>query len=195
MFKLPNPPGTSDYEMLPFQFTEELSSKNVFVQLPEAFSPVQRMLLQASGNLQRLVSAYFNVPSRVEIIYNRPMYEQSNLPNRHFERKVQIYFAEKMVIEADSILYVKDPNVLDLIEKHKYGLGQIFAHTKRTPDFMLLAVGRHDNKAGSSFWRDYSLTIPDVLDCFIREKFVEGLFDTYDPSFGERKGSIWFNNQ
>lgn len=43
-----------------------------------------------------------------------------------YDRKIVMYFENKLAYEADSILIVKDSNVLELIEKHKYGLGQIF---------------------------------------------------------------------
>ncbi|KAF7724708.1 hypothetical protein EC973_000816 [Apophysomyces ossiformis] len=133
---LPAPRGSQHYNVIPFRFTEELSSKNVFLRLPSEFSPLERMLLQASGNLQRILSAYYNVPSRVEIIMNKAV-PDSELDNgclnqkgtptgQRFERKINMYFADKFVYEAESVLYVKDENVLELIEKHKYGLGQIF---------------------------------------------------------------------
>lgn len=66
------------------------------------------------------------------------------------------------------------------------------SHTHRTPDFLLHAVGRHGNAPGASFWRDYTLFIPDVLECFIRETFVDGLFEKYngDP----HDGTIWYND-
>lgn len=66
------------------------------------------------------------------------------------------------------------------------------SHTRRTPDFVLHAVGRHGNAPGASFWRDYSLTVPDVLDCFIRETFIEGLFEKYTGD--KEDGAIWFSN-
>lgn len=53
------------------------------------------------------------------------------------------------------------------------------------------AVGRHGNAPGASFWRDYSLTIPNVLDCFIRETFVEGLFEEFKGDSCD--GTIWLN--
>lgn len=93
------------------------------------------MILQASGNLQRLISAYYNVPSHVEIIKNNviptsPLTTANGTSEQQihmqYDRKARICFDEKLAYEADSILYVKDQNVLDLIEKHKYGLGQIF---------------------------------------------------------------------
>lgn len=106
-------------------FFPTVSSKNVFLKLPEAFSPFERMILQANGNLQRILSAYYNVPSQVEIIRNDVV---QNTKSQHiqFERKIVMHFGGKYAYEAESILLVKDSNVLELIEKHKYGLGQIF---------------------------------------------------------------------
>lgn len=102
-----------------------MSSKNVFLRLPDAFSPLERMLIQATGNLQRILSAYYNVPSHVKIIKN-DVVPSTEIPHMQFERKIVMYFEDKLAYEADSILTVKDSNVLELIEKHKYGLGQIF---------------------------------------------------------------------
>ncbi|CAO3624257.1 unnamed protein product [Mucor hiemalis] len=149
------------------------------------------MIIQANGNLQRILSAYYNVPSHVKIIKNEVVKSNDDTQHMQFNRKIVMYFEEKFAYEAESILLVKDETVLELIEKHKYGLGQIFGHTRRSPDFLLHAVGRHGNAPGASFWRDYTLSIPDVLECFIRETFVEGLFEEYngDP----HDGSIWFS--
>ncbi|KAI9486822.1 MAG: hypothetical protein EXX96DRAFT_535036 [Benjaminiella poitrasii] len=190
---LPEPYGTCNYKRILFQFTEEISSKNVFLRLPSEFSPLERMLLQATGNLQRILSAYYNVPSRVKIIKNTvvPDDTKPSQTTKQFERKIVMYFGDTLAYEADSVLMVKDSNILELIEKHKYGLGQIFGHTHKSPDFVLHAVGRRGNAPGASFWRDYSLTIPNVLDCFIRETFVEGLFEKYH---GDRKeGTVWYS--
>ncbi|KAL0137938.1 hypothetical protein V8B55DRAFT_1533407 [Mucor lusitanicus] len=158
--RLPEPSNTEHYRRIPFQFTEELSSKNVFLRLPDSFSPLERMLLQATGNLQRIMSAYYNVPSHVKILKNNTV---PNSEYMQYDRKIVMYFEDKLAYEADSILIVKDANVIELIEKHKYGLGQIFGHTHRSPDFVLHAIGRHGNAPGASFWRDYSLTIPMCL--------------------------------
>lgn len=83
---------------------------------------MERMILQANGNLQRLLSAYYNVPSHVEIIKNI----KSEGINVYYEREIKMYFENEFVYNAQSILTVKDDTVLELIEKHKYGLGQIF---------------------------------------------------------------------
>lgn len=106
------------------------------------------MLLQATGNLQRIMSAYYNVPSRVEIIKNDPLPcppaedsddssenddgHENALPdvkekiNMTFERKIRMYFGDKLAYEADSIVSVKDVHTLSLLNKHEFGLGQVF---------------------------------------------------------------------
>lgn len=54
------------------------------------------------------------------------MKSDDDTQHMQFKRKIVMYFEEKYVYEAESILLVKDETVLELIEKHKYGLGQIF---------------------------------------------------------------------
>lgn len=124
------------------------SAIQVFLRLPDNFSPLERMVLQTTGNLQRLLSAYFNVPSRVEIIENEliPTADDAILPSSEsdeavntlrrsssrtkvdklFQRKIHMYFGDKFVYEAESIVAVKDSHLLDLLAKHRYGLGQVF---------------------------------------------------------------------
>ena len=95
------------------------------MRLPDSFSPLERILLQSTGNLQRILSAYYNVPSQVEIVKNKAVPSADGQPIQ-FERKIIMHFGEKLAYEAESILAVKDDSVLELIEKHKFGLGQIF---------------------------------------------------------------------
>ena len=102
-----------------------VSSKNVFLRLPDGFSPLERMILQSNGNLQRIMSAYFNVPSHIKIIRNNEVPSKENTSHMQFERKIVVYFGDRLAYEAESVLLVKDETFLDLIEKQKYGLGQI----------------------------------------------------------------------
>ena len=150
------------------------------------------MVLQTTANLQRLLSAYHNVPSRVVILKNEFIPCQQNKDNSivasnnklpsppvsvsskitypissqqereerqsshslaqdtqaselnlnqdiaaeveldmRFERKVVVYFGDKLAYEADSLVSVKDHKTLSLLAKHEFGLGQIFRYTKR----------------------------------------------------------------
>lgn len=114
------------------------------------------MVLQANGNLQRLLSAYFNVPSRVQILKNElvpcsaadttdesaegsPLsseaedaadFSTNRLLDMRFERKILMYFGDKLAYEADSIVIVKEPQTLSLLSKHHFGLGQVFRWEK-----------------------------------------------------------------
>ncbi|CDS14180.1 hypothetical protein LRAMOSA06350 [Lichtheimia ramosa] len=190
-----------------------VTASRVFVKLPDGFSPLERMVLQTTGNLQRLLSAYFNIPSRVTIIKNELVPCEagssgsdndedtcqhsgindlkSNLDMR-FERRILMHFGDKFAYDADSIVTVNDQKTLGLLTNHEFGLGQVFSHLRHTPKFALHAIGRHGTEHGSSFWRDYTLQAPGVVNCFIRETFVEGLFE---PFTGEssNQGTIWYS--
>ncbi|KAI9283126.1 hypothetical protein BY458DRAFT_495508 [Sporodiniella umbellata] len=187
---LPEPQETSNYKKIPFKFTEQLSPSTIFFRLPDEFSPLERMILQSSGNLQRILSSYYNTPSHIEILRNTTVPQPKSTPVE-YEREINMYFSKKFVYNAESVLTVEDKEVIDLIENQKYGLGQIFGHTHKLPEFTLLSVGRHGDGKGAGFWRDYTLSIPKVLHCTIRETFIEGLFEEFK---GNRStGYIWLN--
>lgn len=126
-----------------------VTASRVFVKLPDGFSPLERMVLQTTGNLQRLLSAYFNVPSRVTIIKNELVPCEagssgsdddddtcrhssasdlkSNLDMR-FERRILMHFGDKFAYDADSIVTVNDQKTLGLLTNHEFGLGQVFRY-------------------------------------------------------------------
>ena len=41
----------------------DIMGKQTFTALPDGFSPIERIVLLANGNLQRVVSAFYNVRS------------------------------------------------------------------------------------------------------------------------------------
>jgi hypothetical protein len=65
---------------------------------------------------------------------------------------------------------------------------------EKVPSFKLHAIGRHGDKAGGSFWRDYTLSVDDLMYCHIREMFPAGVFNS---SSDDRQldpcptGTIW----
>ncbi len=62
--------------------------------LPETFSPMQRILLTANGNVQRILSAFYNDTVTVRVLFNN---ERGDLPDEHlFERKVEIICRERV---------------------------------------------------------------------------------------------------
>jgi hypothetical protein len=42
----------------------DIMGKQTFTALPDGFSPVERIVLLANGNLQRIISAFYNVRYR-----------------------------------------------------------------------------------------------------------------------------------
>ncbi|KAJ2581461.1 hypothetical protein H4S00_004530, partial [Coemansia sp. D1744] len=63
----------------PNHFGDVMSLRETSCMLPDVFkNPVQRIMLMANGNLQRVLSAYYNLPVSVEVVYNAP--EPSDKP-------------------------------------------------------------------------------------------------------------------
>ena len=62
--------------------------------LPAEFSPLQRILLTANGNVQRILSAYYNDTVQVRVIWNEARESSPNL--NVFDRKVEIVCDEKV---------------------------------------------------------------------------------------------------
>lgn len=120
-----------------------MSAQEFRLNLPEEFTGLERILLQTTGNLQRVLSAYFNSPVHVEHIKNlalpdtpalrptlmdSPSSSDDDAPTvlKRFDRQINMYCEKKFLYRADSVLVVQDRAVLDMIEKDKAGIGQIF---------------------------------------------------------------------
>ncbi|KAI9320218.1 hypothetical protein BX666DRAFT_1388636 [Dichotomocladium elegans] len=209
----PDPVGTENYKRIPHAFDQLVTASNIRVKLPEDFSPVERMVLQTAGNLQRLLSAFFNVESRVQVLSNEEFFQYPYSPpsppdaddvmhvtqkkQAKFKRRIRTFFGERYGYQADSVVEVSDPRALELLTRAHFGLAQLFSHLQQTPQFRLHAVGRHGHVAGCSFWRDYTLHVPGVIDCYIRESFPHGLLlmdqtqDDLTPS-NPNHGTIWY---
>ncbi|KAG2182001.1 hypothetical protein INT43_006927 [Umbelopsis isabellina] len=213
---LPPPVGTNHYTVIPTKFTDSVSAQEFRFNLPEEFDGLERIIMQTSGNLQRLMSAYFNGPVQVEHVKNIALPETPALrptqPDtviydldaptvlKRFDRQINMYCAKKYLYQADSVLIVHDQVVLDMLEKEKAGIGQIFWKLQQLPDFKLHSIGRHGEKAGGSFWRDYSLSVKGAIYCYIRETFPANLFTSSNitqEESGHREmgpcptGTIW----
>ena len=51
---------------------------------------------------------------------------------KRFDRQINMYCEKKFLYKADSVLIVQDKAVLDMIEKDKAGIGQIFWYVPET---------------------------------------------------------------
>ncbi|KAF9392388.1 hypothetical protein CPB97_002079 [Podila verticillata] len=172
MFERPPSPAIVS---IPGLFGDILSKRDTTLTLPDGFSGFERMLLTANGNLQRLISAYFNMTVSVQILENTQAEltpDEDPTVFARFQREVNLICNKKIVCNAKSQVLVKDEQVYDLVFNKGVGIGQIFRYLDRLPSFELHGLGRTEQ----TFWREYSLRIPGV-DCRLLEVMPSALFD------------------
>ncbi|KAG0053989.1 hypothetical protein BGZ83_012158 [Gryganskiella cystojenkinii] len=166
----PSPPIVK----VPGHYGDIMSKRDTTLSLPDGFTGFERILLTANGNLQRLISAYFNKTVTVKIVENSkvPLTEEDKDYEilARFQREVDLLCQDKVFCNAKSQVLVKDPKVYDLIVNKGVGIGQIFRYLDKLPSFELHGLGRTEN----TFWREYSLRIPGV-DCRLLEVFPNSL--------------------
>ena len=154
---------------IPAHFGDIMSSRETQVTLSGEFSPLERILLTANGNLQRIISAYFNSKVTVKIIQNECVSEC--MPMK-FQRSVELVCDGKVKCVADSSLAVSDPEIASLIVNDRIGIGQIFRHLNILPEFELLQV----NKTPKGLERVYTLSISGMKST-IKESFPNDVFE------------------
>ncbi|KAJ3249810.1 hypothetical protein HDU77_007418 [Chytriomyces hyalinus] len=153
----------------------------------------ERILLTANGNVQRILSAFYNLPITVKILKNEKTFpsakitstlDPAQLPDSEiaspesptqpqilaeFDRKVQILCNNRVVCTATSTVTLCNAEYLRLIDQEKIGIGQLFRYLNILPDFELIHVGR--DESGDNFWRVYSLSSGDNVHCVLKEVF------------------------
>ncbi|KAG0334020.1 hypothetical protein BG004_000595 [Podila humilis] len=172
MFERPPSPAIVS---IPGHFGDIMSKRDTTLTLPNGFTGFERMLLTANGNLQRLISALFNMTVSVEILENTQVPltpDEDPAVFARFQREVNLICKNKIVCNAKSQVFVKDQQVYDLVVNKGVGIGQIFRYLDRLPSFELHTLGRSDK----TFWREYSLHIPGV-HCRLLEVMPSALFD------------------
>lgn len=125
------------------------------------FEPLERVLLTANGNLQRLVSSYHNTSVSVRVVYSR------EVATGEFERKVTLLCGGTEFAEATSRLHITRADCISAIADGGVAIGQLFRHLNILPTFELTAAGR--DAGGEQIWRDYLLSGEGVV-CEIHER-------------------------
>lgn len=144
----------------------ELSEITACLDQVKNFSPLQRMLLTATGTLQGMLSAYFGEEVKVEVQEQRYDHDL-----KAFKRSVNLVTNSQMVCQADSALSVTRSDVRDAVEQQQVGIGQILEQLGIRPSFSLVEVGR----VSTHFWRMYQLEAPGVI-YRITESFPRELY-------------------
>lgn len=129
--------------------------------------PMDRMALTANGNLQRLFSSYYDSPVHVVVDACQQTSPQT------WDRVVHLMVHDTTFCTATSLITVNDQACRELVESRRVGLGQLFRHLDKLPNFSLQQAG-YSGEGG--LWRVYELTCSE-LTCHIREEFLPGMWN------------------
>jgi hypothetical protein len=136
--------------------------------------PLDRMALTANGNLQRLVSSYYDAPVSVVVDSCELQSSSRNKSTpKTWNRIVHLQVHGQTFCVATSEITVYDPLCEELVESGQVGLGQLFRYLDLLPTFELNDASP---KPKGGFWRDYFLR-SDALMCRIHEDFCAGLWE------------------
>ncbi|KAJ3064906.1 hypothetical protein HDU98_011686 [Podochytrium sp. JEL0797] len=180
----------------PAHFGDIMSMRETSVSLPDIFTPLERILLTANGNVQRILSAFYNSPITVKIIKNERTFpvsvsrvSESNGIQYHaephskailaeFDRHVELHCSNQILCTATSTVTLWSKEYLRLVDEENIGIGQLFRYLNILPDFELLQVGRDSD----SFWRVYTLSSGNDVKCVLKEVFPNDVFDRKNSS-------------
>jgi hypothetical protein len=138
-------------------------------------NPLDRMILTANGNVQRLISSYYDTPVKLRILYCTLRQSNGTESTIVWDRQVDLsIYQDHVFCRATSEIIVHDPKC----RLTEIGIAQFFRHYNILPHFSLHAAGSLAENGG--FWRHYTLSCPQ-LTCHIREEFPGGLWNITKP--------------
>ena len=99
------------------------------------FSPIERVLLSANGNLQRLVSSYLN--SHVSVTVKHSTKKSHGV----YEREVALLAQGQEFGVATSTVTLSRDDCIDAVDRRGVAIGQMFRHLNIMPRFTLHRFG------------------------------------------------------
>lgn len=136
------------------------------------FSPIERVLLSANGNLQRLVSSYLN--SHVTVTVNHSTKKSHGV----YEREVALLAQGQEFGVATSTVTLSRDDCIDAVDRRGVAIGQMFRHLNIMPRFTLHRFGE---QADGRIWREYTLEGSGVC-CRILEQLSRTIFELPPPA-------------
>mmetsp|Transcript_15767 Transcript_15767/g.18661 ORF Transcript_15767/g.18661 Transcript_15767/m.18661 type:complete len:406 (+) Transcript_15767:76-1293(+) len=127
-------------------------------------SPIDRIALTANGNMQRIVSSFYDAPVHVYVEKCRQRCTTSDA--KIWDRTVHLSVFNQVFCKATSVITVHSSECAELVRSEVVGIGQLFRHLDKLPTFTLLDAGR--TREGG-LWRSYQLQCQE-LTCNIREE-------------------------
>ena len=139
------------------------------------FGPLERVLLTANGNLQRIVSSYYDADVSVAVIHctERSLQRGERDVVAAFDREAHLSVHGSVFCVAKSDVWLHTPESVAMVSSGEIGIGQLFRQGNILPRFTLLDAGKSDDDG--SFWRKYELA-SDVVSCVIHEQFTADIF-------------------
>ncbi|KAF8550934.1 hypothetical protein OG21DRAFT_1513404 [Imleria badia] len=150
--------------------------------IPDDTTGLERIMLAAQGDLQRLLSAFFARPINVKCIYaNASPRVRSASPEHSItqSRQVHLLCANRVVCVATSIVTITSPESERLFLDEKFPIGQTFRQLRRNPQFRLLNVETLTVRGKRELRRTYTLETEgfqtEILEVFPdRDMFSRG---------------------
>ncbi|EJD43050.1 hypothetical protein AURDEDRAFT_66901, partial [Auricularia subglabra TFB-10046 SS5] len=141
---------------------------------PEGVTPIERVLLSANGDLQRLLSAFFAKPIDAQVLSTATSFADSGtraLPMT--QKRVILLLCDRAVVcKATSTVVAKSDRAVDLLEQGFF-LGQVLRTLQQIPNFALRDVRLWtDESAKRVLARRYTVSV-DSLECDIEEEFLD----------------------
>lgn len=138
-------------------------------------NPLDRILITANGNLQRLISSYYDAPVHVlvESCQQRPSF-CNRKTTIIWDRVVHLQVYNRTFCIATSEITILDPQCAALVASQQVGLGQLFRYYNVLPEFTLLQAGICPDNG--FVWRDYQLDC-QYVSCRIHEQFCDRVWE------------------
>mmetsp|Transcript_15685 Transcript_15685/g.38629 ORF Transcript_15685/g.38629 Transcript_15685/m.38629 type:complete len:303 (-) Transcript_15685:502-1410(-) len=131
--------------------------------------PMDRIAVTANGNLQRIISSYYDAPVEVTLKHCSQIKGIAG----GWDRRVDLSVFDQVFCTADSTVQVHNAEWRSLVQSGKMGLGQLFRYQNVLPEFILHAAGPTPE---GGFWRNYTLECSSMT-CLIHEEFCPHIWD------------------
>ncbi|KAG1818337.1 hypothetical protein EV424DRAFT_1540150 [Suillus variegatus] len=150
--------------------------------IPEDTTGIERIMLAAQGDLQRLMSSFFARPIFIELVYanGSPRLKPASPEDPITQsRQVHLVCASRIVCTATSKVTITHPDFERLFLDEKFPIGQTFRKMLRSPQFSLLDAQTNIVCGKRELRRTYTLETDGFL-CEIlevwpdRDMFVRG---------------------
>lgn len=133
-------------------------------------SPLDRIALTANGNMQRIVSSFYDSPVHV---YVEKCKQRDSTTEAVWDRTVHLSVFNQVFCKATSVITIHSLECIELVQSEAIGIGQLFRQLDKLPTFALLDAGR--TREGG-LWRSYRLQCQE-LTCNIREELSDKIWE------------------